>query len=344
MIGAVPRGGLCPFNLVGEDVQVRILLIPTIADDALAVGKSLLPPGYTLILGDPKEGGPALAAKVRQADVIIGFIGRLPPEAWEAARGQIKLIHTLSAGYEEIELDKARELGIPVCTNGGANAISVAEHTIMLMLAAYRRLPDLVATTRAGKWRGLMGEVRYYELAGKTVGIVGMGNIGREVAKRLRGWSVHTIYYDVFRRSPAEEAELGISYTPLDELFRQSDVVTLHTPLTKETHHLVNAERLALMKPTAVLVNAARGGLVDEAALLAALNDKQILFAALDTLGQEPPPADHPLLRHPNAIVTPHVAGPTWDSWPRRFANAYANVTRIARGEPPAWLVPELRG
>lgn len=321
---------------------MRILLTPKIADDALAIGQSLLPAGDTLILGDPKEGGPALAEKVRQADAIIGFIGRIPPEAWEAARGQIKLIHTLSAGYDEVELDRARETGIPVCNNGGANAISVAEHTIMLMLAAYRRLPDLVATTRSGKWRGLMGEVRYYELAGKTIGIVGMGNIGREVAKRLRGWSVNTIYYDVFRRSPSEESDLGLTYVPLDEVFSRSDIITLHTPLTAETHQVVNAQRLATMKPTAVLVNAARGDLVDEKALLAALNEKQILAAALDTLAQEPPPADHPLLRHPNVIVTPHVAGPTWDSWPRRFANAYANVGRVARGEKPLWVVPEL--
>lgn len=327
---------------------MRVLMIPKIEGDLLEMGRSLLPPDQTLILGDLQEGGAAIAAKVREAEAIVwvatavGAKGGIPDEIWENAPGRIKLIHTLSAGYDEIDLDRARQAGVPVCTNGGANAISVAEHTIMAMLAAYRRLPDLLAMTAAGKWRPLPRDTRYYELAGKTVGIVGMGNIGREVARRLHGWSANLIYYDVFRRSAAEEADLGITYVPLDDVFKRADVITLHTPLLPETRNLVNATRLALMKPTAILVNAARGGLVDEAALLAALNEGKLLGAALDTLGQEPPPADHPLLHHPRVIATPHVAGPTWDSWPRRFGNAYANVARVARGEKPLWIVPEL--
>jgi len=244
----------------------------------------MLPEGMTLTTADLKEGGPALADKVKEVDAIIGFIGRLPPEVWDVAPGRIKLIHTLSAGYDEVEIDRLRSTGIPFCTNGGANAISVAEHTVMLMLAAYRRLPDTVAMTRAGKWRTVMGESRYYELAGKTVGIVGMGKIGQEVVKRLQGWSTTIIYYDVFRRSNEQEADLGIAYCGLDELFSRSDVVTLHAPSTLETRHVVNADRLATMKPTAMLVNAARGDLVDEVALLNALNNRQILVAALDTL------------------------------------------------------------
>jgi phosphoglycerate dehydrogenase-like enzyme len=322
---------------------VRVLLIPKVGDDVLEVGRALLPPGVTLTTGDLKEGGPALAAKVRESDAIIGFIGKLPPEVWEAAKGQVKLIHTLSAGYDEVEIDRARASGIPVCTNGGANAISVAEHAIMLMLAMYRRLPDLIAMTRSGGWRVVMGEARYYELAGKTIGIVGMGKIGQEVARRLRGWSANLIYFDVYRRSEAEEADLGVQFSPLDDLFVRSDIVTLHAPLTEDTRCLVNAERLRLVKPTMVLVNAARGDLVDEAALLDALNEGRLLGAALDTLAQEPPPADHPLTHHPRTIVTPHVAGPTWDSWPRRFKNAYANVTRVERGESPLWIIPELQ-
>jgi phosphoglycerate dehydrogenase-like enzyme len=321
---------------------VRILVIPTVGEDVLTVARSMIPEGVTLATGDPKEGGAALAAKVKQADAIVGFIGRLPPEVWEVIPGQIKLIHNLSAGYDEVEIEKARAAGVPVCTNGGANAISVAEHSIMLMLAVYRRLPDLVAMTRGGGWRRMMGEVRYYELAGKTVGVVGMGKIGQEVTKRLAGWSTTVIYYDVFRRSPAEEQQLGVTYVPLDDLFARADVVTVHAPLTEQTRHLVNAERLAKMKPTAVVINAARGELVDENALLAALNDRKILGAGLDVLSQEPPPSDHPLMHHPNVIVTPHVAGPTWDSWPRRFANAYENVLRVSRGEKPLWIIPEL--
>jgi phosphoglycerate dehydrogenase-like enzyme len=318
-------------------------LIPKVGDDVLEVARELLPDGVTLATGDLKEGGPALAEKVKAADAIIGFIGKLPPDVWDVIPGQIKFIQTLSAGYDEVEIDRARAAGVPICTNGGANAISVAEHTIMLMLAALRSLPDLVGLTRAGRWRTVMGEQRYYELAGKTVGIVGMGKIGQEVTRRLRGWSVTPLYYDVFRRSATEEADLGVAYTSLNELFARSDLITLHAPLTSDTRHIVDAELLALVKPTCVLVNAARGELVDEAALLVALNEERLLAAALDTLAQEPPPPDHPLTHHPRVIVTPHVAGPTWDSWPRRFKNAYTNVLRAQRGEPPLWVIPELQ-
>lgn len=327
---------------------MRILMVPKVEGDLLEMGRALLPPEHTLVLADPNEDASELAAKVRESDAIVwvatavGAKGGIPSTIWEAAPGQIKLIHTLSAGYDEIDLDRARAANIPVSTNGGANAISVAEHTIMAMLAVYRRLPELIDMTRAGKWRPLPKGTRYYELAGKTIGIVGMGNIGREVAKRLRGWSADLIYFDVFRRSPTEEADLGLTYLPLDEVFKRADIITLHTPLLPETEGLVNAARLALVKPTTILVNAARGGLVDEAALRAALDEGRLLGAALDTLVQEPPPADHPLLNHPRVLVTPHVAGPTWDSWPRRFGNAYANVSRLSRGEKPLWVVPEL--
>ena len=347
-MAAVPFRASAPNMRVLQEFVVRILLIPRVEGELLEIARSLLPPGDTLLMVDPTEGGPALAEQVREADAVIwaatalGRKGGIPAEVWGAAPGQIKLVHTVSAGYEEIALDRARAANVPVCTNGGANAISVAEHTVLLMLAVYRQLATMLELTHAGKWRPLPAGMRYYELAGKTIGIVGMGNIGRELAKRLRGWSVDLIYYDVFRRSPSEEADLALTFVPLDDVFKRADAITLHTPLMAETRGLVNAERLALVKPTTILVNAARGGLVDEAALLAALNDGKLLGAALDTLAQEPPPADHPLLNHPKVIVTPHVAGPTWDSWPRRFANAYTNVTRVGRGERPLWIVPEL--
>ena len=211
------------------------------------------------------------------------------------------------------------------------------------MLAAYRRLPDLIAMTRSGGWRLVMGESRYYELAGKTIGVIGMGKIGQEVVRRLKGWSVTPIYYDVFRRSEAEEADLGITYVPLNELFARSDIITLHAPLTDDTRHIVNAERLQLVKPTLVLVNAARGELVDETALLDALNDGRVLMAALDTLAQEPPPTDHPLTHHPRAIVTPHVAGPTWDSWPRASRTPTPTWRGWSAARPPCGSFPSYR-
>jgi phosphoglycerate dehydrogenase-like enzyme len=150
------------------------------------------------------------------------------------------------------------------------------------------------------------------------------------------------VYYDPYRLPPDRERELGVTYFPLDDVLRRSDVVTVHVPLSEQTHHLIDARALGLMKPSAVLVNTSRGELVDELALAAALREGRLAGAGLDVFAQEPPPADHPLFGVPNAVLTPHVAGPTWQSWPRRFANCFANIARVERGEAPQWVVPEL--
>ena len=169
-----------------------------------------------------------------------------------------------------------------------------------------------------------------------------MGRIGQEVAQRLAGWDATIIYYDPLRLSAEREQQLGVRYVELDALLRSADAVTVHVPLNARTRNLIDAESLSLMKPTAVLVNTARGGLVDEVALATALREGRILGAGLDVLSQEPPPADHPILELSNVVLTPHSAGPTWQSFPRRFANCFANIERVERGEQPLWVVDEL--
>ena len=208
------------------------------------------------------------------------------------------------------------------------------------MMATLRHLTDLDAGVRAGRWS--TGSKRLYELWSSTVGIVGMGRIGQEVAQRLRGWGSTLIYYDPVRLAPDRERDLDVTFASLDDLLARADVVTVHVPLSSATRHLIDGRALARMKPTAVLVNTSRGELVDESALSKALHEGRIGGAGLDVLSSEPPPTDHPLLSTPNTILTPHMAGPTWQSWPRRFGNAYANITRVQRGERPQWVVPEL--
>jgi phosphoglycerate dehydrogenase-like enzyme len=196
---------------------------------------------------------------------------------------------------------------------------------------------------RNGGWRSpSLTSQRVYELYQSTVGIIGMGRIGQEVAKRLAGWEATIIYYDPVRLAIEREQALGVRYVELDALLRGADVVSVHVPLNASTRELIDAESLSLMKPTAVLVNTARGGLVDENALAAALREGRILGAGLDVLSQEPPPLDHPILDLPNVVLTPHTAGPTWQSFPRRFANCFANIERVQRGEKPLWVVEEL--
>jgi glyoxylate reductase/D-3-phosphoglycerate dehydrogenase len=282
-----------------------------------------------------------LPAALDDADFLCGFIGPLDTDVLVAAAGRrLKLVQLMSAGYDRFNLDGARAARLPVAVNGGANAIAVAEHAIMLMLSALKQVHALDASVRAGQWRGTTGRV--YELYESTVGIVGMGRIGQEVARRLAGWTTTLVYYDPLRLSAEREQQLGVRYVELDQLLRTADAVTIHVPLNARTRHLIDAESLSIMKPSAVLVNTARGGLVDEAALAEALRDGRILGAGLDVLSEEPPPADHPLLGLTNVVLTPHTAGPTWQSWPRRFANCFANIERVARGEPPLWVVEEL--
>src|SRR5262245_22639825 len=292
-----------------------VILLPpnrNLEPDVVAIGRRLLPPGFELRLV-PAEG---LAAALPEADYLMGFIGSLDDAILARAR-RLKLVQLLSVGYDRFNLAGARAARIPVAVNGGANAIAVAEHTIMLMMATLRHLTELDAGVRAGRWSA--GVKRLYELWSSTIGIVGMGRIGQEVAQRLAGWGATLVYYDPVRLSPEREQQLGVRYLELDQLLRTSDAVTIHVPLNARTRHLIDGESLSVMKPTAVLVNTARGGIVDEAALGDALRDGRILGAGLDVLSQEPPPADHPLLDLSNVVLTPHTAGPTWQSYPRRF-------------------------
>jgi phosphoglycerate dehydrogenase-like enzyme len=274
---------------------------------------------------------------------VCGFIGPIETDVLvKAAQNRLKLIQLMSAGYDRFNVDGARAARVPLAVNGGANAIAVAEHAIMLMLSALKHVHHLDAAVRRGDWRTAAASLRMYELYQSVVGIVGMGRIGQEVAKRLAGWGATIVYYDPVPLSAERERELGVRYVELDGLLRMADAVTVHVPLNAQTRHLIDAESLSLMKPTAVLVNTARGGLVDEEALAAALDAGRLLGAGLDVLSVEPPPIDHPLLERPDVILTPHTAGPTWQSYPRRFANCFANIERVQRGETPLWVIEEL--
>ena len=176
---------------------------------------------------------------------------------------------------------------------------------------------------------------RSVELAGKTVGLIGFGRIGREVARRARAFDTTIVYHDAVRAPAAVEAELGATYLSRDDLLRQADVVSLHAPLTAETRGMIGERELRLMRPHAVLINTARGALIDEQALVRALDEEWIAGAGLDVLAQEPPDADNPLLTCPNVILTPHVAAGTRDAYRTKMQAVFANMQRVARGEAP---------
>jgi glyoxylate reductase/D-3-phosphoglycerate dehydrogenase len=214
----------------------------------------------------------------------------------------------------------------------------------MLILAVYKKLTTFHQNVASGRWhQGIPRTVDVYELEGKTVGLVGLGNIGQQVARRLQAFDAKVIYYDPFRRSPAEETRLGVQYVPLNTLYETADVVSLHVPLNDQTRHMVDAEALGRMKPKAILINTCRGEVVDEQALIEALQKGRMLAAGLDTQAKEPADPANPLLTLPNVTLTPHSAGPTVDSFTKRFRNGYANIQRVANGQPPLWVIPEMR-
>jgi lactate dehydrogenase-like 2-hydroxyacid dehydrogenase len=245
------------------------------------------------------------------------------------------LVQILSAGYDNMNLKLLRELKIPCANNGGANSWAVADHVVLLILSLYRRLLASDQATRAGRWNAPIDGMNTYEMAGKLVGILGFGNIGRKVARRVQGFDATVQYYDMYPLPPERERELKVKRVSLEELFRTSDVITCHAPLTRDTRHVVNREHLAMMKPTAVLINTSRGPVVDEAALLEALQHKRIAGAGLDVFEKEPVDPNNPLLGMENTVVTSHTAGTTWDTWFRRAEFAYQNMKRVWEGEPP---------
>jgi phosphoglycerate dehydrogenase-like enzyme len=321
-------------------MTTKILFAPSQPDAILDIARSLTPPGFELVVADP--GTPAFYQEAADAEYYLGLARQMGGEFFRATP-KLKLVQLLSAGYDRVDVEAARKAGVPVANNGGANAIAVAEHTLMLMLAVLKRLVRFHNDVVAGKWRvGGLADERVYELAGKTLGIVGLGNIGKKVARRAAAFDMRVQYTDIARLTEDQEDALGVRFVLLTELLRTSDVVSLHVPLDDTTRNLLSAREFALMKPTAILVNTCRGPVVDETALYRALTERRIAAAGLDVLVEEPPKPNHPLFALPNVTLTPHSAGPTWENWTARFRNGFDNIQRVAAGRAPRWVIPEL--
>ena len=257
---------------------------------------------------------------------------------------KLRLIQVPGHGFDHVDVAAASAAGVPVATiaSSGAEAHTVAEMAILLAGAASRRLLPGDRAVREGRWGTLtMLQGGVFELAGKTIGLVGLGRIGREVAKRARAFDMRVIYSDVFRLAPEQERDAGVEFFELETLLREADIVSLHAPLTPETRGLINERTLKLMKPTAVLVNTARGPLVEAAALAEALRNGTIRAAAIDVFDPEPPAGDLPLKELENVVLQPHMAGVTGESILRIIAAALENCRRVARGEEPLDVLTE---
>ena len=249
---------------------------------------------------------------------------------------KLRMIQKWGIGYDRIDVDAARKLGIPLAITAGSNAGPVAELAIALMLAVYRRIPYVDRAMRQGLWPKAEMRETCFQIAGKTVGLVGFGNIGRMLARRLQGFDARVIYFDARPADRETESALKVSYMSLDALLAQSDIVSLHAPFTPQTAKMINAASIAAMKDGAILINTARGELVDESALFAALCSGKLRGAGLDAFDPEPPARDNPLLTLDQVVVTPHAGGGVFDNVEHVAQHALGNIMRFLRGEPLA--------
>lgn len=250
-----------------------------------------------------------------------------------SAAPRLAFIQKLGSGIDKIDRDACLRHRTTVARLQAGNAAQVAEHTVLMILAALRQLPYFDRRTREGAWLKEEGRGTQRQLVGKKVGLIGFGAIGRAVAKRLGGFDADLTYYDPTPADMELEQELGIVRSHLDELIATSDIISLHMPLVAETRHLLDERRLGLMKPGVTIVNCARGGLIDEAALDDALERGHVAAAALDTFSAEPP-IGSPLLRRANVVATPHLAGATVENFSAVFRRGLRNAQRFLRAEP----------
>lgn len=275
-----------------------------------------------------------LLKEVVDADYFL-VSGRLSiDKAVLDAAPRLKMIQRTGVGTEMLDLDEIRKRNIPVYVNAGVNARSVAEHTLTLILAALKRLPQINTQTHNGVWKKQQQGVTTHELYGKTVGLVGMGNIGRLTAAMLQPFGAKVIYTDVFRQKEEVETQLGLTYCDkFEAMLPQCDILSFHCPLTKENTEMLNKETLAKMKQGSIVVNTARGKLINPDDLYEALKSGHVKAAALDTHYEEPLKESYKLGELDNVILTPHIGGLSYEAFHQMMNDAVQNIVAFEEGK-----------
>ena len=272
------------------------------------------------------------------AEIMILRIFKAPKAVIER-NPNLKMIMRWGAGFDSVDIEAAGQRGILVTNTPGANADAVSELAVLLMLAVGRKVLCHTACLRKGVWSKNDFINSSFTLVNKTVGILGAGNIGRKVAQRVQAFGAKTVYYDPFRLSEDREKAFHLKYMPLEELLPVADVITLHLPLTDDTRHLIDAAAIERMKTGAILVNTARGGLVDDCALFQAVQNGKLLGAGLDGVEREPLQPDDELFTNDNIVVTPHVGGGTADIGEAIMPMLVEDIRLFLSGERPRFVV-----
>jgi glyoxylate reductase len=290
-------------------------------------------------LPPPRE---VLLEEVAEAEGLLCLLTDRVDEALLAASPRLRVVSQMAVGVDNIDVAACTRRGIPVGYTPGVLAETTADLTWSLLMATARRVVEADAYTRSGAWKtwepmGLLGPDVHHA----TLGIIGLGGIGAEVAKRARGFAMRLLYHSRHRK-PEMEASLGLEYRPMDELLREADFISLHCALTPETRHLIGPRELALMKPTAILINTTRGPVIDQPALAAALSTGTIAAAGLDVFETEPVPLDDPLLSLPNVVALPHIGSASIATRGRMARMAAENLlAALAGNRPPNLVNPE---
>jgi D-3-phosphoglycerate dehydrogenase len=313
-----------------------VLVADPIAEDGLALLRPYA--RVEIVVGDR----PALERLLPEADaLLVRSETRVTRELLERA-ARLRVIGRAGAGVDTIDVDSATARGIVVVNAPGGNAVAAAEHSLALMFALARRVAAADASLKRGEWR--RGAYVGSELTGKTLGLVGLGRVGSEVARRALGLDMRVLVFDPY--VPEEHARrLGLEPTELDLLLQGADIVSVHVPLTESTRGILNAERIARMRRGAFLINCARGGLVDEAALLSALDASHLAGAGIDVYSREPVASDDPLPRHPKVVATPHLGASTVEAQAQVAVQVASEVLAVLDGRPAQFAVnaPSLR-
>ncbi len=301
--------------------------------DVYDVIRSQMPSGWTLVtlVGDSKDGW---LAQLRDVDFMIVADWPITQETLAAAP-KLRMVQHQGVGHEKIDKAALKARGIPLALCPAGTTVGVAEHTILLILAIYKRLVVADTKLRQGTWLQWGLRAVSFELSGKTLGLVGFGRIGQAVAQRAHPFEARILYHDPYLKArPAAADAWGAREVTLAELLRQSDIVSLHVPTTDETRRFMSTPQFEQMKRSAILINTSRGAIVDEPALIKALEARTIAGAGLDVFEQEPIRPDNPLLKMENVVLTPHISAGTVDALREKMRSVFANLLRFVEGEP----------
>ncbi|MGP4079080.1 2-hydroxyacid dehydrogenase [Pseudalkalibacillus sp. R45] len=291
----------------------------------------------------PEEDTPVprsvLEEKIQKIDGLFCLLTETIDKTLLEKAENLKVVSNLAVGYNNIDIQSAKEKGITVTNTPGVLTETTADLTFALMMATARRIVESSSYLRDGEWKTWSPmQLTGQDIYGATLGIIGMGRIGEAVVKRAFGFGMNVVYHNRSRKQEAEK-KYGITYVSMDQLLKKSDFICVLTPYTKETHDLIDEKELSLMKSTAILINTARGGIVNEEALYNALKDNKIWAAGLDVFEQEPIPLDHPLLTLPNVVTLPHIGSASIKTRLKMANVAADNLIKSLKNEKPEYVV-----